>query len=189
MNLTATGREQIRNNNTISRDQLIDPLVIAATEMCPANTVDLDEPKFILNVDVVRKVCCLGVLCGDRTRYRKYNLESIQTAADVGVKKADECGEIAKEDREVKAKEIVKGDAGKQDGLEEAGDTSDNAAVQGEGGCNLRAKKCEEKVELIEKKEYSSADDNKIKEKTINVEIKQGEGLGNNEKNVDTKDI
>ena len=97
---------QIRNNNTLSRDHLIEPLVQSVLTMCRENKVDLDSPAYTLNVDVIRKVCCVGVLRGDVDNYRRYNLEAVQAGA-VGahvmatVEGVDVVGAVGREDTKV----------------------------------------------------------------------------------------
>lgn len=73
-----------RNNSSLDREivcKRISNLVCAFNQLAIA---DYKIPKFVFNIDVVKNMCCLGVLPEYLTKYCKYNL--IQLAQSTNTK-------------------------------------------------------------------------------------------------------
>ena len=72
---------KVRNNNGVRRDNILPLLAGVVSDMCKGNKVNLDAPELVVSVDVIRTVCCIGVL-KDFVRFRKYNLQEIVLVKD-----------------------------------------------------------------------------------------------------------
>ena len=70
---------KVRNNNSFGRKQVLPLLVDVVKDLNPANHPNLDDPEYIVNVDILRNVLCLSVL-KDSVKFRKFNLQEVVTA-------------------------------------------------------------------------------------------------------------
>ena len=70
---------KVRNNNRFGRKQVLPLFVDVVKELNPANHPNLDDPEYIVNVDILRNVLCLSVL-KESVKFRKYNLQEVVTA-------------------------------------------------------------------------------------------------------------
>ncbi|XP_063606730.1 THUMP domain-containing protein 1-like [Penaeus indicus] len=68
---------KIRNNSLIKREDLTQSLISVLQGANSDNAPDLKTPDVVVNVDVIKNVCCLSILPGYFTPYCKYNLVGI----------------------------------------------------------------------------------------------------------------
>ena len=110
---------KVRNNNSFGRKQVLPLLVDVVKDLNPANHPNLDDPEYIVNVDILRNVLCLSVL-KDSVKFRKYNLQEVVTAkaASEKPKLGDKPFEEAakkEDDGEIKESEKPSGEAAKDE--------------------------------------------------------------------------
>ena len=141
---------KVRNNNSFGRKQVLPLLVDAVKDLNPANQPNLDDPEYIVNVDILRNVLCLSVL-KDSVKFRKYNLQEVVTAksgakaASEKPKLGDEPSEEAtkKEDGEMKESDKPSGEAAKceeEKTVKESKDVAENnKCVEKDKGINESA--------------------------------------------------
>lgn len=65
---------KIRNNNSVKREELTVSLVKIMQDVNPKNIPDMKTPEVVLNVDVIKNICCISFLPEYLTKYGKYNL-------------------------------------------------------------------------------------------------------------------
>lgn len=87
---------KIRNNNSVKRDELTALLVKVMQDVNPKNTPDMKTPDVVLNVDVIKNICCLSILPEYLTKYGKYNLVVLANQ-----KKEENVPEVGKGDGEM----------------------------------------------------------------------------------------
>ena len=66
-----------KNNNSIERESLKASLITVVSDAHSANTPELKDPEVVLNIDVIKSICCISLLPGYLTKYCKYNLLSL----------------------------------------------------------------------------------------------------------------
>ncbi|XP_045613767.1 THUMP domain-containing protein 1 homolog [Procambarus clarkii] len=113
---------KIRNNTTLPREQLTNALVQIIQDANSKNTPDLKYPDVVLNVDVIKNICCLSFLPGYFTKYAKYNLIMLADKNKVSVTKAK--GDL--EDSKGKQDDITKN---KEESKEDLEVSKDNDSV------------------------------------------------------------
>ncbi|XP_048763245.1 THUMP domain-containing protein 1-like [Ostrea edulis] len=67
---------KIRNNNGLGRDSVIPALAGIIKELNPLHRVNHDKPDYVILVEVIQSVCCLGI-AEDFFKFKKYNLQEI----------------------------------------------------------------------------------------------------------------
>ncbi|KAM4698525.1 THUMP domain-containing protein 1 [Rhinophrynus dorsalis] len=65
-----------RCNNHMNRDEVIKDLAGIVGNQNPENKVDLSNPEYTIVVEIIKNVCCLGVV-KDYILFRKYNLQEV----------------------------------------------------------------------------------------------------------------
>ncbi|XP_077173185.1 THUMP domain-containing protein 1 [Paroedura picta] len=65
-----------RNNSHLSREEVIKELAGVVGHLNPENKVDLSNPEFTIVVEIIKSICCLGVV-KDYVLFRKYNLQEV----------------------------------------------------------------------------------------------------------------
>ncbi|KAL7648059.1 UNVERIFIED_CONTAM: hypothetical protein RMT77_001676 [Armadillidium vulgare] len=73
-----------RNNNSLDREFILKSLSNIIVDWNIEAVPDFKEPDIVLNVDIVKNICCLGLLPKFMTKYCKYNL--IKLAEDINKK-------------------------------------------------------------------------------------------------------
>ncbi len=74
---------KIRNNGSMSRQALIPLLADVIKTLNPTNQANLDAPDYVINIDILRAVCCLSVL-KDFAKFRKFNLQEAAMCKEKG---------------------------------------------------------------------------------------------------------
>ena len=88
-----------RNNNKVSRDDTIKLVGGVVRRQAGKTSVDLKNPDFCVVVEIIRTVCCLGIVWNYFGR-KKYNLvELAKPEVDLGVKKEQD---VKLEEQDVK---------------------------------------------------------------------------------------
>lgn len=85
---------KIRNNNGLSRDSVIPALAGIIMELNPLHRVSHEKPDYVILVEVIQSVCCIGIV-KDFIKFRKYNMQEVVKARTDGVSKI---GELDKEE-------------------------------------------------------------------------------------------
>jgi tRNA acetyltransferase TAN1 len=85
---------KIRNNNGLGRDSVIPALAGIIKELNPLHRVNHDKPDYVVLVEVIQSVCCLGI-AKDFFKFKKYNLQEIIK------KSAENKAEVANEEESV----------------------------------------------------------------------------------------
>lgn len=67
---------KIRNNNSLSRNLLLPQLGDIMKSLNCDNRVDLTNPDFVISIEVITNICCVGVM-KKFSEYRKYNLQEL----------------------------------------------------------------------------------------------------------------
>ena len=67
---------KIRCNNLLNRDIIYTCVNKALKELKPNAKVDYDNPKIVINVNVLIKICCLSILT-NFNKYKKYNINEL----------------------------------------------------------------------------------------------------------------
>lgn len=67
---------KVRNNNSLSRNIMLSMVGDVVSEISPLSRVDLSNPYFMISLDVLKTVCCVGVLTM-YYQYRKYNIQEL----------------------------------------------------------------------------------------------------------------
>lgn len=96
---------KVRNNSSVERESLKTSLITAVSEAHSANTPELKDPEVVVNIDVIKNVCCISLLPGYFTKYCKYNLLSLGNKKENGKsapKNEDSKSEVS--EREVEPK-------------------------------------------------------------------------------------
>lgn len=65
---------KIRNNNSVQQESLKSSLITVVSEAHSGNTPELKDPEVVVNIDVIKNICCISFLPGYLTKYSKYNL-------------------------------------------------------------------------------------------------------------------
>ncbi|XP_069762368.1 THUMP domain-containing protein 1 isoform X2 [Narcine bancroftii] len=65
-----------RNNNHMSRDDVIKALAGVVVNLNAENKVDLRNPEYTIIVEIIKGVCCVSVV-RDYILFRKYNLQEV----------------------------------------------------------------------------------------------------------------
>lgn len=65
---------KVRNNNSVKQESLKSSLITVVSEAHSGNTPELKDPEVVVNIDVIKNVCCMSFLPGYLTKYCKYNL-------------------------------------------------------------------------------------------------------------------
>ncbi|KAK8743322.1 hypothetical protein OTU49_001375, partial [Cherax quadricarinatus] len=99
---------KIRNNNSVTREQLTTSLIKIIENANSKNTPDLKYPEVVLNVDVIKKICCLSFLPEYFTKYAKYNLGILADKTKESVTKDDEICKGNLEEKEANNSEVQK---------------------------------------------------------------------------------
>ena len=76
-----------RNNSGVSRTAVFPVIGEVIGALNAENRVDLTSPQLVVCVDVLRTVCCVGVV-SDFARFRKYNLQEVVQPAAAGAEEA-----------------------------------------------------------------------------------------------------
>ena len=139
---------KVRNNNSFGRKQVLPLLVDVVKDLNPANHPNLDDPEYIVNVDIMRNVLCLSVL-KDSIKFRKYNLQEVVTAKS-GSKSSREKSEAADKSS---AEAAEKEDETEKEGKGDLTETKQNVEKDKENGDNDDAK---ESINSTKDKEESS---------------------------------
>ncbi len=83
-----------RNNSVVKRSNVIRLLVEAVRGLNPANQPDLDNPEYVIGVDVIKNIMCISVQ-KYFTKFRKYNLQEItlvkETKKNTGTEDEEVC--------------------------------------------------------------------------------------------------
>ncbi|XP_045131443.1 THUMP domain-containing protein 1-like [Portunus trituberculatus] len=96
---------KVRNNSSIERESLKASLITVVSEAHSANTPELKDPEVVVNIDVIKNVCCISLLPGYFTKYCKYNLLSLGNKKENGKsapKNEDNKSEVSEKEVEVK---------------------------------------------------------------------------------------
>ena len=90
--ITYKAEVKVRNNNDkeLSRNNIISAIGSVVKEHYPEWKVDLSEPKVLIMIDILKKVCCISVV-KDYSRYKKFNLQEL--AADFHTEKTLSAGD------------------------------------------------------------------------------------------------
>ena len=80
---------KIRNNNGLSRDSVIPALAGIIMELNPLHRVSHEKPDYVILVEVIQSVCCIGIV-KDFIKFRKYNMQEVVKARTDGVSKIGE---------------------------------------------------------------------------------------------------
>ncbi|XP_023345775.1 THUMP domain-containing protein 1 [Eurytemora carolleeae] len=117
-----------RNNNQVTRDDTIQTFAKVVRDLNPAAKVEFKDPDICIIIEIIRNVCCVGVV-RNFYKYKKYNLVEIakdgvkeETKEDNPIgeastenaennsleKSAQNGNETGKEEEEIIAKEEVK---------------------------------------------------------------------------------
>ena len=90
--ITYKAEVKVRNNNDkeLSRNKIISAIGGVVKEHYPEWKVDLSEPKVLIMIDILKKVCCISVV-KDYSRYKKFNLQEL--AADFHTEKTLSAGD------------------------------------------------------------------------------------------------
>ena len=88
---------KVRNNNSIGKHQILPILRDIIQDLNPMHGFDPDNPDLVINMDVIKSVCCMSVI-KDFFKFRKYNLQEV-------VKEETEREEPSKETSQEKASE------------------------------------------------------------------------------------
>ncbi|XP_049778729.1 THUMP domain-containing protein 1 homolog [Schistocerca cancellata] len=163
-----------RNSNMVSRDDAIAELAEMIKMRNINNRVDLKQPQLTVIIEVIRSMCCIGIL-PDYFRFRKYNL--LELASPEGKKgdedsaQKDSSGEPAVNEEE---KASPCDSAGNVDTSEENGKGQDCVVTKGKpaDGCN------EEQSSISSECQLESTDDTKndIKSQSQDATIDPGAG-------------
>lgn len=85
-----------RNSNMVSRDEAIAELAEMIKMRNINNRVDLKQPQLTVIIEVIRSMCCIGIL-PDYFRFRKYNLLELASPegkkGEEGSQQKDDAGE------------------------------------------------------------------------------------------------
>ncbi|XP_062576760.1 THUMP domain-containing protein 1-like [Saccostrea cucullata] len=90
---------KVRNNNRLGRDSLIPALAGIIKELNPLHRVSHDNPDFVILVEVIQSVCCVGIV-KDFFKFRKYNLQEIVKKSVESKEKSEELNKDESEDGE-----------------------------------------------------------------------------------------
>ena len=71
----------IRNNSLIKKEEIVNRLSLFACDHNKKLKLSTKSPDVVLNIDIMKKICCLGFLPDYFTKYHKYNLNTIATKA------------------------------------------------------------------------------------------------------------
>ncbi|KAG0724624.1 THUMP domain-containing protein 1 [Chionoecetes opilio] len=88
---------KVRNNNSVEKESLKASLITVVSEARSANTPVLKDPGVVVNIDVIKNVCCISFLPGYFTKYCKYNLLSLgnkEETAKIVLKTEDSKDEV-----------------------------------------------------------------------------------------------
>ena len=85
---------KIRNNNGLSRDSVIPALAGIIMELNPLHRVSHEKPDYVILVEVIQSVCCIGIV-KDFIKFRKYNMQEVVKARTDGV---SQIGELDQEE-------------------------------------------------------------------------------------------
>lgn len=72
-----------RNNNSLQRDVILKTLSNIITSYNLEAVAEYQTPELVLNVDILKNICCLGLLPHYLTKYAKYNLLKLLTPNDL----------------------------------------------------------------------------------------------------------
>merc|ERR1712107_199418 len=86
-----------RNNNQVKRDDTINTFAKVVRELNKSAKVEFKVPDLCIVVEVIRNVCCLGVV-KEYFKYKKYNLVEMAKAEEEN--KVDEVCDEASESTE-----------------------------------------------------------------------------------------
>ena len=76
-NVAVSYRIEVKvRNNKISRNVIIPAIGKVVQELNSANHVNLSNPDYVINIDVLRTICCIGVLA-DYNKFKKYNIQEV----------------------------------------------------------------------------------------------------------------
>lgn len=67
---------KVRNNATVGRNMIFNVMGEAMRDVAPFVKVNLKNPDVVINVDVLKTVCCVGFL-RDFFKFKKYNIQEI----------------------------------------------------------------------------------------------------------------
>lgn len=67
---------KVRCNNSLDREAIIQLVARVADRINPSLKVKFDEPDLVISVDILQKVCCIGVL-KDFNKFKKYNMQEV----------------------------------------------------------------------------------------------------------------
>lgn len=65
---------KVRNNNSVQQESLKLSLITVVSEAHSGNSPELKDPEVVVNIDVIKNICCISFLPGYLTKYCKYNL-------------------------------------------------------------------------------------------------------------------
>lgn len=98
---------KIRNNSLIKREDLTQSLISVLQGANSENAPDLKTPDVVVNVDVIKNVCCLSILPGYFTPYCKYNLVGIANKNKEQEKEQGENGTDKVKEPEPKVEDVA----------------------------------------------------------------------------------
>ena len=67
---------KVRNNNSVSRSILLPVLGHVMEDLNPNTYVNMTDPDFIINIDILKTVCCFSCV-RNFNKFRKYNLQEV----------------------------------------------------------------------------------------------------------------
>ena len=90
--ITYKAEVKVRNNNDkeLSRNNIISAIGSVVKQHYPEWKVDLSDPRVLIMIDILKKVCCISVV-KDYYRYKKFNLQEL--AADFHTEKTLSAGD------------------------------------------------------------------------------------------------
>ena len=73
---TYTGIVKVRNNSSVQKTLVLQTLRAAVVSINPTCDVEYHTPDLVVHIDILRAICCVGIL-EDFTKFRKYNLQEV----------------------------------------------------------------------------------------------------------------
>lgn len=154
---------KIRNNSSIKRENLTQTLIDVLQAANSANAPDLKTPEVVINVEVIKNVCCLSILPGYFTPYCKYNLVGIANKNKEQEEKQKENSADKVKESEPKVEEVA--------GSEEVVNDKASESERHENG-KEEAKPEDNKEEKTDAKEKEVPEDSKQIEGEMEAESK-----------------
>ncbi len=147
---------KVRNNNTMGRKQIVAVLGEVIRALNVENSVNLTDPEYVVNVDILRSICCMSVM-KDFFKFKKYNLQEVAQGKSASKSKSE--AKNSKDSGQVHCEEKEKGDV-----------SAHEDKIQKEDTCKS------EKNETCKTEAHIITDVSK-KENNVEIEIKTDESL------------